>query len=468
MMRLKKKKEPQQTQKQPNNQVKVARVKRQKTFYTILGIISDAIIIPVIIISLFSSFVLFSNQRKNEAHMVFGVSFAAVQSGSMEAAGFKVKDIVIVVKTNTDNLRPKSENYEGDIIAFYNEYDSVDRSVKKTTISDFDNVPEPTLESIANRKEKSEILNKYTRIYFHRIIGVSVDETGTRFFKTKGDSNVSADVNLIREDLVVGRYVNTPVWIREVFKFCASSIGMMILVVVPLTVLIFMQMLSLLEQISALMTERRVIAGNLKYNSKESIKANVGIEMRDFDKIYYYDVSDDDKNEVYKFLWSYPENQKLTKRIIQYAKIVDSSVDTYSQSGADAYWGYWKSYYKKGRTKRKVRLMYLVSQHTKEGMKYDDAYKLSKAEIKDAKLVQRGKKPKHVLALEEKTKQKKIQEEKKLKKKNKSTAKKTTEVKQTTTPTKKSVKKKSNKKVKRNIKNKKRNKTKTKSKKKRK
>ena len=340
---------------------------------------------PVIIIALFSSFVLYSNQRKNEVNTVFGVGFAAIQSGSMRAGGFEINDIVIINKTNTDNLRPKSDDYEGDIIAFYYAQDSVDRGLRPTftLITDFDNIEEPTRGEYENRKTADELITEYTRIYFHRIVAVYVDESGVRFFETKGDSNSSADSYLIREDLVVGKYVNTPQWIRSVFKFCASGLGMIILVILPLTVLIFMQMLSLLEQVSALMTERKVVAGQMKFDDEESIKANVGYEMREFDKIYFYDVtSPKDKAEVRDFLWVYPDNVKLSKKQREHIKAVDISLDIYDKKGAREYWNYWKSYYKKGNYKNKVKLLSYVALYVKGGRSYEDALKLAKTDVK--------------------------------------------------------------------------------------
>ncbi len=357
--------------------------RKQRTFYSILGIISDCIIIPVIIIALFSSFILYSNQRKNEVKTVFGVGFAAIQSGSMRAGGFEIGDIVFIVKTNTDNLRPKSEDYEGDIIAFY--YEQADRYVNKTLITDFDSFVEPTIpsENLPKRDDKENLVDEYTKIYFHRIVGVYVDEaTGIRYFQTQGDSNASPDSYLIREDLVAGKYVNTPIWVRSVFKFCASGMGMIILVILPLTILIFMQMLSLLEQVSALMAERKVVMGQMKFDDKESINANVGYEMRDFDKIYYYDVSKpEDKLEVRDFLWVYPENVKVSKKQRAHLKAVDTALDIYNKKGAKEYWNYWKSYYR-GKQKAKIKLLSFVALYVKGGRTYEDALKLAKIDVK--------------------------------------------------------------------------------------
>ena len=365
------------------NNIYVSQHKRKKrTFYSILGLISDCIIIPVIIIALFSSFVLYSNQRKNEIKSVFGVSFVAIQSGSMMAGGFNIGDIVIINSVNTDNLRPKSDDYAGDIIAFYYVEDIADENIKKTLITDFDNIPEPTKDSIPNRKDKDEVIKETTRIYFHRVVGVYVDETGTRFFKTKGDSNGSADAYYIREDFVAGKYVNTPIWIRSIFRFCASGPGMIALVVLPLTVLIFMQMLSLLEQISALMIERKVIAGYIKFNDKESINANVGYEMREFDKIYFFDAIKENKQDLKEFLWVYPENVRISKRLSKHLKVVDKAINTYYELGSKEYWNFWKKHFKRKRVLKKIKILYFASLYYKGGRKYEDAVKLAKKDIK--------------------------------------------------------------------------------------
>lgn len=362
--------------------------KKYRTFYAVLGLISDIIIFPVIIIALMSSFVMFSNQRKNDVKMVFGVSFAAVQSGSMVAGGFKIKDIVIITATNTDNLRPKTDAYEGDIIAFYNTYDVVDAGnrVKFTLITDFDNLPEPTQDSIPNRKPVDKVRNDSTQIVFHRIIAVYVDQTGTRFFETKGDSNASADSHYVREDFVVGKYAYTPQWVRAVFRFCASGTGMIVLVVMPLTVLIFMQMLSLLEQISALMVEKKVIAKILPFDGEESKKANVGPEMREFDKIYFYDVTnEEDKTRVQAFLWDIGEDVYLTKRQQARQEAVKRAAVIKNEKGSKIYWQYWKDYYKNKFMKKKLSFAEKVAKKVNASMSYEEAVKEVKNDIKKEK-----------------------------------------------------------------------------------
>ena len=63
------------------------------------------------------------------------------------------------------------------------------------------------------------------RIVFHQVIAVYVDGNGTRFFETKGTSNETRDLYPAREDFLVGKYVETPVGVRNAFKWVCSPIG---------------------------------------------------------------------------------------------------------------------------------------------------------------------------------------------------------------------------------------------------
>ena len=80
--------------------VKRKRKKKQKTFYTVLGIIADIIIYPVIIISVIASFSMLLTNRSSELPSVFGVSVVKIMTGSMTTAGFDVGDIVLVKETS--------------------------------------------------------------------------------------------------------------------------------------------------------------------------------------------------------------------------------------------------------------------------------------------------------------------------------------------------------------------------------
>ena len=227
------------------------------------------------------------------------------------------------------------------IISFYYYNDKYDARFYKAPIDDFDNLPYDDSDEIdySMRKNRRDAEKAKARVYFHEIVEVYINEEGIRFFKTKGTSNNSADLNLTREDFVVGKYMNTPVWLREVFKFFSSSIGMVILVIIPLTILIAMQMLSLLEQISALMLEKKVLQRKVDYDCEECMSSNIAIEMRNFDKVYYYDVVEDNKKEkLHMYMWF--TSAKSSKRN---RAIYDIAINAEKLYGSNRYnyWSYW-------------------------------------------------------------------------------------------------------------------------------
>ena len=255
-----------------------------------------------------------------------------------------------------------------------------------TSITDFDNIKEPTVEEYEGRRDVSEVAKlENVKVYFHRIIDVMIDDSGTRFFITQGDSNESQDAIAIREDYVVGTYVYTPTWLRAIFRFCASSVGMIILVVLPLTALIMMQMLSLLEQISALMTEKKVLAGTIRFDSEEAIKANVGVEMRDYDKVYFYDVVPvEDKLGAFEALWGYLKYPNVPKRKKKALVTALRAKGIYAIS-RDRYYEYWNDFFRLKASKDKLKRLKIQARFVKTGKSYEDAVKAAKTLFKEEK-----------------------------------------------------------------------------------
>ena len=315
--------------------VKVEKSIKNKNFYYWMGRISDILIYPIIILSLVVSFSMFAAKMENKVYMVGGVSIVKILSPSMTKSGFEVGHNVIIKSVNTDDLR------KGDIISFYYYKDKYDDKYYKALITDFENLPYEDSDEIdyKGRKDREDAEKAKTRVYFHEIIDIYINQEGIRFFKTKGTSNGSADLNLTREDFVVGKYVNTPMWVRNTFKFFSSSIGMVGLVIVPLTILIAMQMLSLLEQISALMLEKKVLQRKVEYDCEECISSNIAIELRNFDKVYLYDIVEDNKKDrLHSYMWF--ENSKSSKKNRMLYKVAVNAEKLYKTSRY-SYWDYW-------------------------------------------------------------------------------------------------------------------------------
>ena len=319
--------------------------KKNKTIYTVLGVIGDIIFYPVIIISLLSSCFMFLSKKDGKVPQFFGVSLVRILSGSMEKSDFYKGDSVIVRKVKTDNLKV------GDIIAFYYYSDSADGNLSLTVVADKEK--DDREEFVVNenftvdgRTDRKNLKYKTIKVYFHHIERIFYDEGGTAFFETKGSSNSGVDAYKIREDLVVGRYVNTPNWIRSVIKFCSTSLGMIILVVTPLSILIMMQSLSIIEQINNIMLEKKVIDRKEDWNTEESFKANIGIEMDIPYKIYFYAIMpDQERPAVWNFLWSYLGTKNDNKSMHMYSLAERSKQELVK--GVDSYFKFWKLNLKK-------------------------------------------------------------------------------------------------------------------------
>ena len=230
-----------------------------------MGIIGDIILIPVILISLISSAAMFVSRTQNTLPSIFGLSLAFVSSDSMEPSGFMKGDVLFIVRTDPYTLKvgtTEAGDELGDVIAFYSYQDDVDKGITLTPISNETVVTKPLTTTIEGRTSVDNLPEK-TKIVFHEVVGRCVDEDGTLFFETKGTGNGSKDIIKVRADYVIGKYSYTPTWLRATFRFCASQVGMICLVVVPLGILILFQCFSLIEQTNNMIIEKGVIKGKI-------------------------------------------------------------------------------------------------------------------------------------------------------------------------------------------------------------
>ena len=131
---------------------------------------------------------------------------------------------------------------------------------------------------------------------------------------------------------------------------------MLVLVVVHLSILIFFMLLSIIEQISKLSIERKVLRREIRFDSEESIEANIGIEMEKLDKIQFYANSPlEDRAEVAKFLWEYLKfgNAKEQKMYSTINYVTENFNDNPSY-----YWRFWIQNAKTHGTKNKIEKLW--------------------------------------------------------------------------------------------------------------
>lgn len=234
--------------------------KEKGSFGKFLNILTTVIFVPIFVISLVASILMFSAKQHNEVPSLFGLSAVVVLTTSMEDGGFAQGDYVMVQRKNVSTLN------EGDIIAFYGYYkydyeleDVVNPGTSQSS-------PASSSMSIGAFTEgQKEAASKGSPVIFHRITRIvavknkdgifdSNDPT-CYFFFTKGDSNGSEDP-AIRGDMVVGAYYPEGNWLTTIFKFCSSIAGIIVLVLVPTGILLILIVRSIIEQIAEMKLEK--------------------------------------------------------------------------------------------------------------------------------------------------------------------------------------------------------------------
>lgn len=297
-------------------------MKNQSTFSKIISIASTILFVVLLLLLLFAV-VANLNKKENEISGIFGYSFAVVQSGSMLDAGFEVGDLVVIKQTNTDTLK------KGDIIVFYSYKDSADYAVLNNltnittqidagTYQDFD-VDDTAL----NRHTITDAMNAGSMLIFHRVIDIYVDEYGTRFFETKGDSNGAADNTFIREDFVCAKYLNSSPFVQGVLQFVTSPIGLVCVVVLPVAFTLILQFSSFIGEIKGSKVAMRLLARKVRFGEVDLSKIKLQDYLSAPEKVYLYDISA-------------PED-KLNLAIVLWEDSVDNALNLYQTSREDYY-----------------------------------------------------------------------------------------------------------------------------------
>ncbi len=308
--------------------------KGKNTIYTLAGKIGDIFLIPILLLALVVTLVIFTQNQSNRVPSFFGLSVVKILSGSMENSGFRIGDSVFITKTDTTSLKV------GNIIAFYQYKDDADEGLDKIELKD-GVVVEVTMPEPENRKHISDITGGSYRIVFHQIVGVYQDHTGARYFKTRGTSNASSDGVLVRDDFVVGKYLETPIWLRDVLRWISSSIGMICLVCLPLGIMIILQSLALIEQVNFMYIEKRLINGTMSWQEHEAQRLIKAGEMEIVCRIVMLiKVPNDEREDAFEDIWRF--KGELTQRQKDLLEIAGVSYKVLSEKGEKEYLQLWR------------------------------------------------------------------------------------------------------------------------------
>lgn len=242
----------------------------RKKFYVVLDIITNVLVVPVLLVALVCSILMFSAKKHNAVPSLFGYSAVKILTGSMqtdEHPEFAINQTVLVKKVNPESLQV------GDVIAFYEYVHPGDSDLEYEDVNGGTIVKPNTDLSFTQfvGGDANEAAESGSRVLFHRIVDVKLASTTDGqvhyFYSTKGDVNDSPDsftdkdnqkvTAYIRDDFVVGVYTESSQFITGFFSFCASSTGIVTLVVVPAGIVLLMVSTSIIEQINQLVVQKK-------------------------------------------------------------------------------------------------------------------------------------------------------------------------------------------------------------------
>lgn len=144
-----------------------------------------------------------------------GIKLYTVQSGSMEPA-IRAGSLV--------SIRPVDTYQTGDIITFKAEKDR--------------DVPNP----------------RYTTT--HRIINIEKEDDAV-FYQTQGDANEAPDIELVAQDLVLGRMIFSLPYLGYPVSFAKTQEGLILLVIIPATIIIYSELVNVKNEVKKMITARR-------------------------------------------------------------------------------------------------------------------------------------------------------------------------------------------------------------------
>ena len=173
-----------------------------KTLKKAAEILFSFVLWAVILMAALFTFTTLATRNNNQVASIAGFTPLTVASDSM-APTFRAGDLIFIRKCDPATLK------EGDVITFH------------------------------------AIINNEYALNTHRIAEIQ-EQNGARCYTTKGDNNAIADVHMISDGDIVGRYVTRLPGLGKVVSFLSSSLGFLVVIVLPLLVFFIYQVYHLI------------------------------------------------------------------------------------------------------------------------------------------------------------------------------------------------------------------------------
>lgn len=173
-----------------------------KTLKKAAEILFSFVLWAVILMAALFTFTTLATRDNNQVASIAGFTPLTVASDSM-APTFRAGDLIFIRKCDTKALK------EGDIITFH------------------------------------AIINNEYALNTHRIAEIQ-EQNGARCYTTKGDNNAIADTHIISDGDIVGRYQGKLPGFGKIVDFLSSSMGFLLVIVLPLLVFFVYQVYHLI------------------------------------------------------------------------------------------------------------------------------------------------------------------------------------------------------------------------------
>ena len=216
--------------------VKDTFTKRAKKVFHVIDKVFDYLLIPLLILCIFFASSLIITKKTKGIPMIAGYSLIKISSGSMRDYGFEIGDFAMIKQQKS------IDDYKvGDYIAFF---ECVDSNVQNHFQANESGL-EPTKDPRASR------------IIFHEIMSIVTDNSGKKWFITKGVNNKYNDVHPIYEDYVIGKYKENLAGLANFIKFLLSIKGALLVIVLPCSIIVFKDCLVLVNLIFEIQDDKK-------------------------------------------------------------------------------------------------------------------------------------------------------------------------------------------------------------------
>ena len=245
-----------------------------------------------------------------------GYNNLVISSESMVKSGYNVGDIVVIHSVNTKTLNVN------DKIAFY---------VYSPSYNDFDVSKTTNISSVVSKtkytfslkqllgfqsKQVKNAARSNSKLVFHHIKEIYLDENGERWFKTYGSSNSADDTWTINEKYVIG--IEDQGFVPKVFVkivgFSAKPYGILV-IVIPAGILLLTLVFSFMKNLQIAKLELDCVEEKRKITDPICIKNRVGFQMSNKTKYKILAQASDEEKEIFAdLLWKRGTMPKSIKK----------------------------------------------------------------------------------------------------------------------------------------------------------